>query len=165
MFKDVKKRVSAWKKFYTQDLENLDENSSWKEIFTALDLMVDETVDMFYLASGMCGTFNSKESIKLHSLPCYTETIDFLCRLNSKKLKKLSFCTPNGDTVFCEFFPQAANKLDRVAFIEVTIVPVSDIPDIGDTYIFNENLTDPKNIVIKYSKEPPKDWLAGEINR
>lgn len=162
MIEKIKQRIKAWKRFYTQGCEGIDENSSWHEI-----LMQQEYYrSSCYYTSGQqklwaavknIGTFSKAEQKFLETLPAYT-TVRLYLRYDDYRENFID--TINGINVYSVCSAQD----DDIPLREYTIVTEREDLWGLEIYIFRDSqyFECRRHGIIRYAKEPPADYVASE---
>lgn len=161
----VLRRIQEWKRFYTQGRTDVNENSSWRDIFLALKLNDFQAVDMVQKAVRHCGAFSAEESCFLRQLPYYQEMKEYLATLNNNAWGNYFFADmPSGDKLYCLRYPRRDEEDVVVPIAELTIIcrtPVTFSSEIYAFIAYNSlyGWTD-KHVIIKYATEPSSECLA-----
>lgn len=157
---EIKKRVTAWKKVFTEGRDDLNENSSWKDILLTLDLSLKENIALVARCSRDCGGFTPDEKKLLKQLPYYDEIIDLLRELlNGNYGNFFSSELPCGDAIYFLRYPKQDEPQREVTLIEVTIVLQEPFKCDLDVYTFISGYKRTKNVIINYADEVPQNWL------
>ncbi len=144
----ISKRIKEWKKIFTAGRNDIDEHSSWKEIFLMLDLGYEENLMLVKKALQACGAFSPEEKRVLYAQPWYKEVMSMT--FFSRYLACEMF---NGDVVY--FLGFRGTKPDGMFLVEATIVTKKPVKLSPDVYIFMPG----KNLIIRYAEQPPQEYL------
>lgn len=160
MNQKIKTRVASWKKIFTAGRSDLNESSSWKDIFLTLDLSQKDNIHLFAQCVKLCGTFTSEEKETLNTLPYYTEVISLLGELpNSDFGNFFGSELPDGDMICFLRYPKLEEPQNGIILVEATVVTSNKSSYDLDLYTFFSGYMKTKNVIINYSKDVPEEWL------
>lgn len=146
ILEQVKNRILAWKRIFTQEHSPVNEISSWREIL--LELTEEENLSLWKEAKQTCGCFSPEEKQALNNLPYFQKIVAELKTTPNHRIKpfwRLDF--PNGEKIQWMLF---RNHFGGIPMIEVTVITPQTIELKTDIYIFTQNSAEMKNIVIRY---------------
>ena len=85
ILEQVKNRVLAWKRIFTQEHTPVNETSSWREIL--LELTEEENLSLWKEAKQTCGCFSPEEKQALNNLPYFQKIVAELKATPNHRIK------------------------------------------------------------------------------
>lgn len=162
MKRKVKKRMTAWKKFFTAGISHVDNHSPWSKILREYRLnynpSFDDTTKIIEEAKAICGYFTPKELRFLNNIIHFQLIVEFLQNKPNNKLKNLFSTEMFGESI-C-FFP---TDLDNEV-ITVEVFVVSHLTSYrGEVYIFLDNQGASKHIILNYVDRIPERIFSKHV--
>ncbi len=177
---DVKERILAWKRLYTQNCQKCDENSSWYNILIELGYYRHDNFLPFSKTNKLPGNqklgeafdtigfFSAEECKFLDSLPAYHYVISSLkfddyreyyhTKFDEDDMKLYCKCCDDKMELFCMC---RDNKVDVPIREYIIVTSREDLWGL-EIYFVSYNGHFPnlcRHIIISYSKEPPADYI------
>ena len=162
--KKINERTAAWKRLFTEDQEDINEGSSWKDILVALNLGQTEFKIFLEAAIDEIGSCTDEEKKYLSSQPYYDYVVDYLSsttQFNSYYWAEFG----NGDCLSISRYPEAWDGVDdswkSPQIIEVTIC-AKEASFEGEVYLcfYNAEHDFLQHGIIRYVKEMPFEFVA-----
>lgn len=164
MKEKINEKVKAWKKVFTQEFDELDENSSWKDILLKLNLSADESADLVKKALDVCGGFTSEERTNLYDLPHYADTLAIVKKhLWDGYGRIASVAFTEGDKAYFLIYPKEKqnNAKKNVATLIEAVIVMKNPPKFDmDVYTFLPGMVGARNLVVRYDSQVPQEWLV-----
>ena len=162
MIEQIRQRVKAWKRLYTEGCDLVNENSPWREILAELEYYSADRFSCSFMpkrqkAIETIGDFSCDEQKFLETLPAYKNVQFYLSNDNYRNefTDKI-----DGVEIFYMYFAET----EDVPFREYTIV--TDRQDLWGLEIYElyqaRFLKFGQHAIIRYVKEPPADFFVPE---
>lgn len=145
MKEQIKKRIVAWKRLFTQSRTDVNEHSSWSEILKTLNLDSKEAKCLFMKAVAECKIFTYPESLYLSQLPYYQMLTFFIGQLPNKGFGDYFYIKAGSlyeDRIYCVRCPSLASSsknLKQMPIIQATII-LKDLTPFGNELPFDDEI-------------------------
>ena len=163
MKEKIAQRVKAWKKVFTENLDDFDQNSSWMDILLHLNLSATEISNLVEKALSRCGGFTSEERTNLYDLPHYADTLAIARKHlwdGYGNIASVSFT--EGDMAYFLIYPKENETMAKknVATVIEAVIVMKQPPQFDcDVYTFLPTVLGARSIVVRYDTQIPQEWL------